>query len=383
MSDDAVDTSPLPALTLGGSAWAIRPDVLPRLAAFQRAATTPAWAQLAARTAASAPRAARRNSGQRAGGAVAVITLSGVITPRGSFYSMLFGGGYGGLQDFREEFREALNSPDVGAIVLDVDSPGGLVDLVPETAREIRESRGDKPIIAVANTCAASAAYYIASQADELVVTPSGDVGSIGVYMLHEDWSGWNEQQGIDPTYVSAGKYKTEGNMDEPLEGEALAEWQREVDDLYAMFVNDIAAGRGITAEQVIANYGEGRCLLADRALAAGMVDRVDTIESVIGGLLLGPGSPNGAAARAGRMASAVSRARADVLPDDLDDEDEPEDEPDDDEAGDQPRCDCGKWLSPGETQCESCAAEPSEKAEDDTAVASAEERDAMASLLL
>jgi hypothetical protein len=140
----------------------------------------------------------------------------------------------GGLIDFRDAFREALNSPEIQAIVLDVDSPGGYVDLVPETAQEIYDARGEKPIVAVANTTACSAAYWIASQADEVVVTPSGSVGSIGVYMLHEDWSKFNEDFGIDPTYIFAGRYKVDGNPDEPLSDTAREEWQQEVDDLYA-----------------------------------------------------------------------------------------------------------------------------------------------------
>jgi signal peptide peptidase SppA len=311
MADDAVDTT-LPPLTLGRSLWAVRDEVLPRLIEAHRVSDHRGLQRLAMRATAATPKAARRTTGTRAGGAVAVIPLTGVLTPRYSFLSYLFGGG-GGLVDFREAFREALNSPDVGAIVLDVDSPGGLIDLVPETAAEIRDARGTKPIVAVANTMAASGAYWIAAQADELVVTPSGSVGSVGVYMVHEDWSGWNEQQGIQPTYISAGRFKTEGNPDEPLSDEARADWQQEVDDLYAMFVADIAAGRNVTADVVQAQYGEGRTLIADRALAAGMVDRIDTIETVIGALLA-PGSTGTAAARAGR-ASIVRPARAEVTP--------------------------------------------------------------------
>jgi signal peptide peptidase SppA len=303
MADDAnVDT--LPPLTFGRSLWAIRPEVLPRIIEAHRAGPA-ALERLSARTAAPAPRAARRASGTRTGGAVAVIPLTGVITPRGSLFSMLFGFGGGGLVDFRDSFREAVNSPDVSAVVLDVDSPGGLIDLVPETAAEIRDARGEKPIVAVANTMAASAAYWIAAQADEVVVTPSGDVGSVGVYMVHEDWSEFNAKQGILPTYISAGRYKTEGNPDEPLDDDARAEWQSEVDELYGMFVEAVAAGRGVSADTVRSGYGEGRTLLASRALEAGMVDRIDTIESVIGGLLV-PGASGHAAARAGRLAARV-----------------------------------------------------------------------------
>jgi hypothetical protein len=200
MDDDETVENGMP-ITLGRSTWAIRGDALPRLVEAHRAgrASGRVLERLAVRAAAATPKAARRQAAARAGGAVAVIPLTGVITPRGSFLSMLFGGGGGGLIDFRDTFRQAVADPDVGAIVIDIDSPGGLVDLVPETAAEIRAARGEKPIISVANTMAASAAYWIGSQGDEFVVTPSGDVGSVGVYMVHEDWSGFNAGDGHRP----------------------------------------------------------------------------------------------------------------------------------------------------------------------------------------
>jgi hypothetical protein len=122
---------------------------------------------------------------------------------------MLFGGGGGGLIDFRDAFREALNSPEIQAIVLDVDSPGrlrrpGAGDRPGDLRRARREAdrRGREHD-------GRSAAYWIASQADEVVVTPSGEVGSIGVYMLHEDWSKFNEEIGVDPTYIFAGRTRS------------------------------------------------------------------------------------------------------------------------------------------------------------------------------
>ena len=345
--DDELTT--IPPLHLGSSAWAIRREVLPRLIEAHRTALTPGLESVVERLAANAatPRIARRGAGTRAGGAVAVLPLTGVITPRGSFLSMLFGGGCGGLQGFREDFRDAVASPDEGAIVIDVDSPGGLIDLVPEVALEVREARGSKPIIAVANTMAASAAYWIAAQADELVVTPSGTVGSVGVYMVHFDYSAWNAKAGIDPTYISAGRYKTEGNPDEPLDEAAQADWQAEVDDLYAMFLDAVAAGRGISSQDVRDNYGEGRTLLAANALDAGMVDRIEPLEVVIGELLA-PGTKS--SAKAGRLAS-LTPIR--TVADGSDDEE-------------QPRCGCGRWIDSGETQCEDCKAGNDDDDEDD-----------------
>lgn len=223
--------------------------------------------------------AAAQDDTQVAG--VAVIPLRGLLTPRPSLLSVLLGGG-GGLMGFRASLREALAAPDVKSIVIDVDSPGGSTDLIAETAAEIRAAKRSKPIVAVANTMAASGAYYLASQATELVVTPSGLVGSIGVYVVHEDFSQLNERIGVAVTYISAGRFKTEGNPDEPLSDEALEHAQEVVNDLYQMFITDVAKGRGTTPAQVRDGYGEGRIVTAKRAVELGMADRVETLERAI-----------------------------------------------------------------------------------------------------
>jgi signal peptide peptidase SppA len=283
----AREVSALPPLvSVGTSVWAITPDALPRIIEAHRTAGSGALAGVAS----AVVRSQRLAAATRAGGGVAIVPLTGVITPRGSLLSILFGGGMGGLEGFRANFREALNDPEVSAIVLNVDSPGGLISLVPETAAEIQDARGSKPIVAVANTMAASAAYWIAAQADEMVVTPSGQTGSIGVYIVHEDWSKFNEGFGVVPTYISAGKYKVEGNEDEPLSDAAMAAWQGEVDEIYGEFVDGVATGRGVSAADVRAGYGEGRTMRATPGVAAGLTDRVGTLEEVVGELL----EPNG-----------------------------------------------------------------------------------------
>jgi signal peptide peptidase SppA len=336
----------LPLLSLGDTKWAIRRDALPRLVEAQRIGVTPAFSALAGHLEPPKPQIARKpgraaaGSTQRVGGGVAIVPLCGVLMPRPSFLSMLFGGGRGGLIGFRENFREAIASPDIGAVVIDVDSPGGLVSLCPETATEIADARGSKPIIAVVNCLAASGAYWIASQADEIVMTPSGDVGSIGVYMLHEDWSKFNEEFGVNPTFVSAGRFKVEGNSEEPLSEAGQAAWQADVNATYDQFVAAVAAGRGVEESIVRETYGEGRVLNATDALEVGMVDRIDTIEAVIGDLLSSD-STGQSALSVGRQAVLSPMHAAD----DEDDEEE------------QPRCPgCGKFLSTGQTECTTCS---------------------------
>lgn len=289
----------VPPLLLSGSPWAIRKDLLARVI---EAARFPEAATFAASS-------ARRTAAEQPVRPVAVIPLTGIITPQGSFFDFLFGGAPGGLLGFRAAFDEAMNSPDVEAIVIDVDSPGGLIDLVPETAQHVRDARGSKPIVAIADTLMASAAYWIGAQADELVITPSGYAGSIGVYRMHIDESALNERIGIDVTYVHAGRYKVDGNPDEPLSDEALADWQQNVDDAYAAFVDDVAAGRGVSAQTVIDTYGEGRVLNARRALEAGLVDRIDTYEATVARLRSGTDTGSSTSALAEQIRAHIASA--------------------------------------------------------------------------
>lgn len=253
-------------------------------------------------------RAAARPQTRSGGGAVAVLPLYGVLIPRANLMSEMSGGT--SLERFSTALRELANEPSVGTIVLDVDSPGGSATMVPEVAAEIRAAREQKPVIAVANALAASGAYWLASQADELIVTPSGYVGSIGVFTSHEDWSKFDEAFGVKTTLISAGKFKTEGNMFEPLSEEAAAYMQSLVDDVYALFVADVAKGRGVSASDVRNGFGQGRILSAKRAVKEGMADRVDTLEATIARLVRRP--QGGQASGAGVLDLEALAARAD-----------------------------------------------------------------------
>lgn len=217
----------------------------------------------------------------RSSGGTAVIPITGPIQYRSDLWSMF--GITTAVEDLQKALRSALADEAVKSIVLDIDSPGGSVDGVDEFAAEIRGAREVKPITAVANTWAASAAYYIAAQASEVVVTPSGEAGSIGVILVHADYSKMLEAEGITPTIIRTPARKAEANPYEPLTSDAREHLQSQVDEYYGMFVDAVAAGRRVPASKVRADFGGGRMLLAREAVRLGLADRVATLDTVLG----------------------------------------------------------------------------------------------------
>lgn len=262
-------------LMTAGMPWALRPEAIDALVSA-----------LDVGILASASTEAVEPKEVKTANQIAVLPVQGVITPSGGrdLFSLLFGGG-GGLDVFRKNLQAAVEDDSVKEIVLDINSPGGTVGGVPETAAAIREAGKIKNITAVANVQAASAAYWLASAANEVVVTPSGQVGSIGVYNMHADKSKLLAASGLKLTIISAGRFKTEGNEFQALSSAAKQARQETVDSIYSMFIADVAAGRGTTAQAVRNGYGEGRTLLADAAVDEGLADRVASFEEVLAGL--------------------------------------------------------------------------------------------------
>ncbi|NUS39517.1 MAG: S49 family peptidase [Lysobacter sp.] len=221
-----------------------------------------------------------RRAEQSAQGSVAVLPVYGVMSQRMNMLQATSGGA--STEMLGRQFSDLVRDPQVGAIILDIDSPGGDVFGTAELGDAIYAARGSKPIVAVANSLAASAAYWIASQADEIVVTPSGQVGSIGVYTAHRDVSAALEQEGEKVTLISAGKYKVEGNPYAALTDEARAAIQDRIDGYYAMFTGAVARGRGVDVADVRGGFGEGRTVGAREAVRLGMADRVGTLQQTI-----------------------------------------------------------------------------------------------------
>lgn len=271
--------------------WAILPGKLEEIRGFLEHKA--AGGEIAAKDIEAALGSSRpRQDGTQMVGSVAIISITGTIANRMNMLDQMSGGC--SLNMVANQLRAAVDDPQVSAVVLDIDSPGGSVAGVPEFADLVTSLKDRKKIVAVANGMAASAAYWIASACSELVVTPSGQVGSIGVFTLHQDVSKAMEAEGVKMTFVSAGKYKVEGNPYEALSDDARAAMQDRISGYYDMFVRGVAQGRGASQSAVRDGFGQGRMVLAKAAVAGGMADRVDTIDNTVARLL------TRAAARAG-----------------------------------------------------------------------------------
>lgn len=221
-----------------------------------------------------------RRPGNTTAGSIAILPLFGTIFPRANLMTDVSGAT--SAEIFGKQFDELVKDPEISAIIMDVDSPGGDVYGIEELSRKVFDARKKKTIVAVANYTMASAAYWIGSSAEEVVVSPSGEVGSIGVWTAHDDISAAMEQEGVKRTLISAGKYKVEGNPWSPLSAEARAAIQESVDQYYDAFVKAVARNRGVKVEQVRSGFGEGRMVNAKQAKELGMADRVETMEETI-----------------------------------------------------------------------------------------------------
>lgn len=213
-------------------------------------------------------------------GRVAVLPIRGTILNRMSGIEAMSGGT--SLEQLAKSFSSLVQDNGVKAIVLDVDSLGGSVEGLPEMASMIRDARGAKPITAQVNVRAASAAYWLASQAQDVAVAPSGDVGSIGVITVHQNMAAALEKAGIQTTIIASTPFKGEGNPYGPLSEDALASLQSDIGAFDAMFHDAVAQGRGAKEATVRAEFGQGRMVLAADAVKRGMADRVATLEQTL-----------------------------------------------------------------------------------------------------
>ena len=209
---------------------------------------------------------------------IAVIPIIGSMSHRATGIEAMSGmTSYATLQ---KQFDAAFNDPNVGSILMDIDSPGGSVAGAFDFRDYLMSKKGTKPVYALARDAMCSAAYLIGSTADKVYATQTARVGSIGVVAMHTDASGKMEKDGIKPTFISAGKFKTAGNPYEKLEGEKLKYLQDSVDESYDMFINAVADARGI--DKKVIRDTEARVYGGKKAVEIGLADGIRTYESVL-----------------------------------------------------------------------------------------------------
>lgn len=188
--------------------------------------------------------------------------------------------GMASYQELATMLDTAVADPSVAAILLDIDSAGGESGGVFDLADRVAAAAKRKPVWALANDMAFSAAYAIGSAASRFIVTRTGGVGSIGVIAMHADQSVKDAKDGVRYTTVFAGARKNDLNPHEPISDEAHAFLKNEVERVYGLFVETVSRNRGVSADAVRAT--EASIYYGADAVAAGLADAVGTFDDVL-----------------------------------------------------------------------------------------------------
>lgn len=223
-----------------------------------------------------------RPRGFRKEGPVGIVTITGELVNRGAWLGA--SSGLTSYEGIAHQVRQAASDPDVTSIVLDFDSPGGEAYGMNDTARSLRTLASGKRMVAVVNAVAASAAYGLASAADEIVIAESGIAGSIGVVLVHADRSAALEKMGVKVTVISEGYLKAIGHPFAPLSEIAETTLRKHVSDVMTSFVKLVADHRPGLTEEIIRAYQSG-VFRGQDAVDAKLADKVGTFDQVVADL--------------------------------------------------------------------------------------------------
>lgn len=211
----------------------------------------------------------------------AILPVMGGLTHRATMMDAMCTGGLSSYAGLMKAFDEALADDSVDRIVMHVDSGGGQATGCFDLANHIMANRGKKPILTYVDGMACSAAYALACAADEVIASPHADVGSIGVIMVHEDYSKMLAKEGIEATIIKAGANKGMGSPYAPLSKEAKETMQARIDDLYGDFTNLVATARPSMTQQN-AKDTEASVYNAQEALSIGLIDKIMTPDEFV-----------------------------------------------------------------------------------------------------
>lgn len=215
--------------------------------------------------------ASQGGSWQDLGHGVALLPVSGSLVSRTRGLDAM-----SGIQSYRQigsDFQALMADDSVQHIVLHIDSPGGSVNTLPDLVDQIAAARGVKPVTALVDDNAYSAAYWIASAAEDIVISRTSGVGSIGAMAVHVDRSAALERNGIKVTAITSGARKAMLSSDNPLTDDARAHLQGMVDEMGAMFIDGVASLRGLSAKAV--REMEAGTFMGASGVENGLADRV------------------------------------------------------------------------------------------------------------
>jgi len=220
---------------------------------------------------------------QQKGQGVAVIEINGMITPTPDMFAALFGGNTP-LTHLRAQLNEAMEDPEVEAIVLDVDSGGGRASGVDEMAAELYEAGQRKPIVAQVRSGVGSAAYYLASQANAIYAdSRTSMAGSIGTRVILIDDSQAAEEAGFKVIPIDTGNMKSVGISGVPITEDQVKVIQGQVNKLQEFFEESVLRGR---PNMDINKVNDGRMFLAEEALELGLIDGIQPGSTTIRNVL-------------------------------------------------------------------------------------------------
>lgn len=262
---------------LAARVWALTPAKLEEVSLFVEglmSGASPGW------QAADAQAGAGVMSAPSIGQGVAVVRIEGVIERRANMVRDFSGGV--STQMLAQSIVDAARDPDVSAIILDIDSPGGSALAPAEVVDAINTARRSVPVVAWTGGQMCSAAYWIASACDAIVAMNTSVVGSIGVAAVHYDRSAADAKDGVVRTVLSAGHYKRIASDEKPLSDEGREYLQAQVDLYYTKFVDAVAEGRGVEPSVVLASMADGRIFVGAEALHAGLVDHIGNFDSAL-----------------------------------------------------------------------------------------------------
>lgn len=204
-------------------------------------------------------------------GRIAVIPVSGTLVSKASYLSSY--SGMTGYNTIIGLLGKAVHDPDVDGILLDMDTPGGMVAGAFDCADNIARMREIKPIWALANDMNCSAGQLIASAASHRLITQTARTGSIGVLMAHSNYSGQLQQDGIEITLLHSGAHKVDGNIYEKLPEDVRKKMQTAIDATRQMFADKVAQYTGLSVEEVLAT--EAAVYSGADALEVGLADEL------------------------------------------------------------------------------------------------------------